>query len=278
MRHSILLALTLLMGASGALAQDCSPLAGAAARTLQVRDDLLVRSQAAVASSVTVARGTESSGGGGVVVLEGGPVLLDHFTLLDDAAKLLPDPRPKSTIPCAGTLPFVVGDGMSSDVAFDEAQAILRDWANLPNDVMSYSVARAMQSPLHWSFTDHPLEAPAMYLAPSLPKGKVEVAAFYHYSRETGGQVWLQRLIWNQLLLRDQVGLVLHETLRQVQLGYKNGYDDEALQRATAIYLTCRPVGRLNYYMFYVLNNSPEMADRIYGDFASFVKKECRPK
>lgn len=206
---------------------------------------------------------------------------MDYFTIIQSVEEL---PAPEG-IPAeqsrATRAPLILteknmGQIRQSNRGFALAIELLEQWAGLPFDTMSYTVFRAMQAPLAWNFVDQSLKAPAFFRAPGLPASAVtEVAAFYSKGAGSSAEVQIHRPIWNQLELLDQAGLLIHETLRQVQLGYGNGYNDEALQRATAIYLLCRPKGRLNYYMFYVLNNSPERADRIYGSFPTFIQSEC---
>lgn len=223
--------------------------------------------------------GTESGGGGGVVYVDGQPRLMDLFTMVS-AADQLPwsavtlghrqeNNRSRLVITAQN-----IEDVKQDYASFGLAITTLETWSKLPMDTISHSVLLAFRKPLTWEFTPLPLSAPPFYLAPSIPDSSItEVAAFYSTEAR---RVSLSIPVWNQLNLQDQAGLLIHEVLRKVQLSYGNGYDDETLQRATAIYLMCKPTGRLNYYLFYLLNNSPASADRIYGAFDAFIAKECR--
>lgn len=217
--------------------------------------------------------GGESGGGGGVVRLANGPVLMDHFIVVDDASEIR---RGNPGVPVHS--PVTLGrKSIFSVDAFSRADSIIKKWSELRYDSLSNLVQTALHSTVNWSFVDTEITAPPFYLSPSIPQeSSVEVAAFYQYSGPKSVKVNFRRSIWNELSLEDQSGLVLHETLRQVQIGFGNGFDDEALQRATAIYLLCRPTARLNYYLFYVLSNSPATADKIYGSFRTFFAGECR--
>lgn len=210
--------------------------------------------------------GTESGGGGGVVWINSRPVLTDYFTMVDSI----------SEIPIGNIENSSVSD-VKSTKAFLESKKILNNWSKFFLDTMPVTVKLAMDSNLRWEFVDTELKAYSFFLEPTIPAdNKIEAVAYYHFHSASNVSVKINRSIWDQMDLLGQTGLVIHETLRQVQVGWRHGFDDQALQRATAIYLMCQPTNRLNYYMFYVLNNSPEMADKVYGSFKNFVKHECR--
>lgn len=220
--------------------------------------------------SWNVLAGTESGGGGGVVWIKSQPVLMDHFAIIDSVDGL-PE-RSQSTQPILEDIHIRVREETSIP-AFKIANQILDRWSALQMDVMSYNVKLALTSSTQWVLKDARLVAPPFYLAPSIPQYSViEAVAYYH---TLDAKVQIDRSIWNKMDLRDQSGLIIHESLRHVQLGFKHSFDDESLQRATAVYLNCVPTRRLNYYMFYVLNNTPEMADLIYGPFKKFFHSEC---
>lgn len=228
--------------------------------------------------------GTESGGGGGVVWIDSNrPVLMDFFTIIPTILNL-----PKSTSELASHIETATAAPLSitseneaeiteSNPAFAKSISILEQWRKMPFDSMSYLVLISLKFPLRWNYTDESLSAPPFYIAPNLPVGKkIEVVAYYSKSASAPADVWISRIIWNQMSLDNQVALLIHETLRQVQIGFGNGYNDESLQRVTSIYFLCKPTGRLNYYMFYLLNNSPKNADKIYGTFNTFIEKECK--
>lgn len=233
--------------------------------------------------STSLIAGTESGGGGGVVWIHSRPVLMDYFTLIESVEEI-PESSLKEASRILEKKPRTISlnaqnesEVFNSNKAFAEADNILNRWSKLHFDVMTSMVKMAMTAPLKWKFIDESLSAPSFYLSEAIPlKSKIDVAAFYHQEGPSDVEVHLSRPIWNLMDLKGQTGLILHETLRQVQIGFQHGFDDQALQRATAIYLMCEPNGRLNYYMFYVLSNSPEMADKIYGSFKSFMNSECR--
>ena len=225
--------------------------------------------------------GTESGGGGGVVWINSNPVLMDYFTMIDSVDEL-----PESALNEASR---VTKDKIlqlnsqnetevyNSNKAFSQLRDILDRWSKLNFNIMSFTIDMATRSPLQWRFTNEALNVPPFYLSPSIPAGStVEPAAYYQMITPKEVEIKLNRKIWNQMDLNSQTGLLFHEALRQVQIGFKHGFDDQALQRSTAIYLMCEPTDRLNYYMFYVLNNSPKDADKIYGPFRQFVESECR--
>lgn len=226
--------------------------------------------------------GTESGGGGGVVWIKSQPILMDFFTMVDSVDELPVTPKEEaSRIDVDSDVISInaknVSDIQNSNKAFYEASRILNHWSGLPFDILNLTVDLAMRSPLRWKFVDENLQAPPFYLSPSIPSGsEVETVAFYRLYSDKDVEVLINRSIWNQMDLNGQAGLLIHEALRQVQIGYGHGFDDQGLQRATAIYLMCNPTRRLNYYMFYVLTNSPAQADNIYGPFRKFMASECK--
>lgn len=225
-------------------------------------------------------RGTESGGGGGIAWVEGRPVLIDFFTVISDLSHLNPlaqtadhISQEKSFSLNSKTTPVIVEEHPS----FALALKVLDAWQSLPIDTISFQVMQAFRAPLLWSFVDDELTAPPFYLPANLPQQvPIQVAAYYTRLSPNQFHISIHRPTWNVLDLRDQAGLLIHETLRQVQIGYGNAYNDEALQRATAIYSLCAPSARLNYYLFYLLNNSPARADKIYGTFEKFIQQECK--
>jgi hypothetical protein len=223
--------------------------------------------------------GGDSGGGGGVVIINSMPVLMDFFTIVksfDELPKVQMYPSHLES-----ETSFLINSKndhsiRNSNASFNKALSTLSLWSDLPMDTMSYLVESAFYGPLIWKFTDHSISAPPFYFAENLPKGSVtQVAAHYTKTMESE-QVEISRETWNQMDLLSQSGLLIHEALRQVQFGFKNGYNDETLQRSAAIYSLCKPTGRLNYYLFYLLNNSPKEADKIYGPFDSFINSECK--
>ena len=225
--------------------------------------------------------GTESGGGGGVVWINSKPVLMDYFTMIDSLDEL-PDSsfNEASRISTNKVIQITAKnetDIYNSNKAFSQFKGLLERWSKLHFDIMTFTINIATRSPLKWNFAEGSLTVPPFYLSPSIPEGSaIEPAAFYKMITPKEVEITVNRSIWNQMDINSQTGLLLHEALRQVQIGFKHGFDDQALQRSTAIYLMCEPTDRLNYYMFYVLNNSPKDADKIYGPFRQFVDSECR--
>ena len=225
--------------------------------------------------------GTESGGGGGIAwVGLKYPVLMDYFTIYKSVNELPVLNKEPFRVDTNGELSFFIKDNQeeiyNSNPAFKSAHNILMKWQQIPYDVMSFSVAVAMSSP-KWIFTEKELHAPPFYIASAIPEDAlVEVAAYYQFNKPLKQiEVQISKRLWNQMQLNDQTGLVLHESLRHLQLGFGNGYEDETLQRVTAIYLSCKPNGRLNYYMSYLLNNSVATADELYGSFDNVIAKSC---
>jgi hypothetical protein len=224
--------------------------------------------------------GPESGGGGGVVKIQGLVFLLDLFNtpLTEKAAGSYTESSSK--ISAASEKSFTAKDA-EQDVAFHKALAILNAWKELSYDVIvRYIEPTLRRSSLQWRFVDEVLPKidffiPMTVQNAGVANNDVMTAAFYKGSTATESSVNISRSLWNQMALQSQTGLVLHETLRYVQIAEKQGFDDRTLQQVTAILLTCQPSVKLDFYMMYLLSQDPQSVYDRYGDFDSFVNKNC---
>jgi hypothetical protein len=232
-------------------------------------------------TSSFLSAGTESGGGGGVIWIDSHPVLLDYFHVLKlgDKSPYLQVSKVDGKLPES---PFSFDESNVQDIkkinpAFKLALETLDKWQALPLDTISVMVRGAFEAPLLWNFTHKELTAPVFFRPPMiLPNDPISVAAYYSMKKDQRSfivNVYLP--IWNKMNLLSQSGLLIHETLRQVQIGIANNFSEEALQQATVIYMMCKPKARLNYYLSFVLTNGPEAAKRIYGDFNQILAKSC---
>lgn len=207
-------------------------------------------------SSTFLFAGTESGGGGGVVFNSSKPVLIDFYQMnnfsLNDYEKT------------------------NTDNAFDLAKEILDLWQNLPLDNMSLLVKSSLNGPVKWKLTDRPLKAFDHHRPMNLSdRERIETAAYYSMDNRVY-QVNIFRPIWEQMDIKNQTGLIIHESLRHVQLGIKTHFNEETLQQATVIYMTCKPSARLNFYLKFILQNDTKMAEKIYGSFDQILSQSCQ--
>lgn len=221
------------------------------------------------------ARGGESSGGGGVVDAGGTPVLVDFINL----SKSLQESSLNSTlansfIPHESSQPFFFDpSAVPTDPAFHCAHQTLLNWQAVPFGTVSFLVNFALEAPLQWSFTDKIKQHPFFYRPKNLdPNLEILTAAFYVFQKPKLFTVQINRMTWNKMNLYSQAGLLIHEILRHVQIGIGNDFNDEMLQKATAIFMSCQPSVKLDQYLNLIISNQADLAESRFGDFDSIIK------
>lgn len=219
--------------------------------------------------------GPESGGGGGVVFIQNQPQLTDFFTIVNSAeiVRQAFANQPPSYIEKEISVSFETSASMK-DIAFVLAASILSKWSQLPFDTMGLWINIAMTSPVVWEFTDQKIMAPKFYRPDLLPKNSEIITAAYYSQKLKTYTVHISRAIWNQLSLENQVGLLIHESLRHIQIGISFSFDDEALQKATAMMMTCKPRVKHDQYLFYLLNNRRDLAKKYFEPFEQLTN-EC---
>lgn len=201
--------------------------------------------------------GTESGGGGGVIEIEGKVTLIDFFQLKNFVEPIFQ---------------------IKIHNSFQLAEDITGQWAKLPYDLVSYLVqASVSQNAIRpWLFTKITLPYFEHYRPKHLDNSS-EIKTAAYYSIENGKyQVQANLSIWKRMNQFNQTALIIHEALRNVQLGIKTNFNEETLQQATVIYMTCQPDSRLNYYLNYILRNDLSSAQQIYGNFESILENNCK--
>lgn len=232
---------------------------------------LLLLSMACIVCLISPASraGVESGGGGGVLFRNSRPVLIDFFNIdfnfrdqdffRDKIASRLSETQIRNT-----------------HSAFDLAFQILQPWQKLSYDIAGLTVLTAFYHPVQWSFVDKELQAPPVFL----PKGissseKIQIAAYYSAAPHQF-TVEISKPIWNQMGILSQAGLLIHESLRHLQIGLSRSFDEQTLQQATSILVMCEPKGRLSYYLQYLFMNRSDLAQALYGNFEDLMKSDCR--
>lgn len=213
-----------------------------------------------IQQGLSARRGPETGGGGGVLQVGRELVLLDFLKSPAIYSKFLKSISHQnvSRVSEASLSPFSwTVERPVNDLAFQEAARIFSAWEKIPFDTIGFRVQNALALPLTWVFSDDPL--------PLLAAGIT--AAYYQKSAAQESLVKINRPVWNQLKSPTQVGVIVHETLRQVQIGQQRFFDDEVLQRATVLMVLCRPSVRLNQYILFLLLNQRDVAEQRFGDF-----------
>ena len=228
------------------------------------------------------AQGPESGGGGGVVRINDSLHLVDYFLIpqaLPQIQAWHQNPANSSDFmneASEDVIEFSHREQRAENRAFELAFEILEKWANLPFDHLAYLMQGSFQTPLKWLFVDEDLFSIPSYrpafLAPQIP---IVTAANYTILQHQLYLVRINRPLWNELALFHQTGLILHEVLRQVQLGKQSYFNDESLQKATAILMLCEPSLKLNQYAHFLTFNAEAVATERLGRFED-VTQNCR--
>lgn len=224
--------------------------------------------------------GTESGGGGSVIFRISQPILVDYLSI-DPNFKDIDAYRGRSSSRIGKpSKTFAISQDNESNLrkrnaAFDLALHRIQAWKEQKFDYSAALIHIAFYAPNVWEFVDRNLLA----LAPALPipidpNQQVATAAYYSKINKSF-RVQISLKIWNQLGILSQAGLLLHESLRHLQIGWSNGFDEASLQQATAILMMCQPRMNLNYYLLYLIQNRPDLAKSIYGDFKDVIKTYC---
>ena len=217
-------------------------------------------------------RGVES-GGAGTVLMENDRATLLDFLWIDRNFR---DTRPDtaSFIATPRTLIYNRYEGIVSvpDIAFTRAFNILGRWQKIDQSVtLSPSLEFGVLKPTTWLFSDEAVCRPADKLAQQDPRLDLKVAAYYLKDRY---QVNILRPLWNKMGLKSQAGLIIHESLRHVQIGLKREFTEDVLQKATALLVLCEPKPILSRYIQHILNNNSDLAQENFGTYPEILQ-EC---
>lgn len=218
-------------------------------------------------------QGPESGGGGGLVFVEDELQLVDFYNIPGSRAALKQQFNSQASSQQLQSSRFELRrDDRITDAAFALATQVLSRWSDLPYDSIGSLISGSVYSPMVWNFTDRNITAPKFYRPTLLPSNIEIITGAYYSRRGREFNVNISRELWNRLSFVDQAGLVIHETLRHVQIGISLGFDDEALQKATVMMLSCRPRVKYDQYLFYLLNNRRDLAEKRFEPFDELVK------
>lgn len=225
-------------------------------------------------------QGPESGGGGGVVKINQTWHLVDYFLLPETLPQIqawdLTVRADRVDAASKEPLEFYQENQTINNKAFSLALTILEEWAALPFDRLAALMLGSLQNPLRWAFVDEELFSFPPYRPPALePDTPILTAANYTIVPHELFLVRLSRRLWNEMPLYQQTGLIIHEILRQVQFGKQSYFNDESLQKATAIYMLCKPSIKLNQYAFFLTLDSEALAIERLGTFSD-ITQNCR--
>lgn len=146
----------------------------------------------------------------------------------------------------------VIYKSFPTNLYFQHVERLIRSW-NQPgkNSInMVYSLFNESIDRILWNFVDEDIPI-SSHFKPKLLNEHIKINTVANYiildwttlglNLPTQTEVFISRLIWNQFSYLDKVGLIIHETLRNTQKYHKFKFNDEILQKATAIMLLCLP-------------------------------------
>jgi hypothetical protein len=229
--------------------------------------------------SVLAGEGSEgpgSGGGGGVIAIESKYYLIDFLNIMTLEELLKISTKPGDFQKQASKREFTLKRNSEiQNSSFKKAQDIFAKWQSLPFGLGAPLMDGGFYEPLRWSFVDG-LNKTAKYFNPQfLPsEAKVATAAYYTNYGRANFTINIERSIWNQMSEMNQVGLIVHEGLRNLQFITLGSFDDEALQKVTAILILCKPSIKLSQYMMLLTLNQPALAEQRMGSFES-VTAHC---
>lgn len=235
-------------------------------------------------SSISFA-GNESGGGGGVFIMSDQTVLVD-LLLLNKSFK---DSNEYDYLGKKYTTSYAeIDQSVHQSPAIGLALAQLRIWSGglLGSGYVYPILSGLFSSKLKWTFVDHPVSAPteAYYLPESLSDMRryFKLAAFYIRKSIRPAQneysVIINRNLWNQMGIRSQAGLLIHELARHYQMGSSlDGrlyFSEAALQQATFIITNCKFHLELDYALATILNGRNEYSFNEKA-FEDLIKSYC---
>lgn len=225
--------------------------------------------------------GNESGGGGGVLFGGPTPILIDYLNINPNfkdsntyqkwqASRVIK----KSQISIDRKNEDQIRE---SNAAFDLALTIVKKWEEEVFGIGSLMIHTAFMDPMTWNFVDKKLKAPQSYLPlQNLDIEKIKTAAYYYKKSKNEFDVQISMDIWNQMGILSQSGLLIHEALRHLQIGWANRFDEDSLQHATAILMMCEPDLSLNQYVFYIVQNGRHLGEKFIGKFDDIIHAYCK--
>lgn len=224
--------------------------------------------------------GGESGGGGGTIYGKNGPVLVDFLNVNPEFKDTTQYKTWKASRVHQPSQILITRENESlvreQNSAFDLALSIIEKWESQFLDISAGIIHTAFMSPVSWNFTASDLTAPDSFLpVPGMKRTNIKIAAYYKkFGKNFSVQV--SNKVWNDLGILSQAGLLIHESLRHQQIGWSDNFDEESLQKATALLMLCEPQSSINQYLFYTTKNRSDLANSLVGSFDEILKQYCK--
>jgi hypothetical protein len=232
-----------------------------------------------LASSISFAHaeGHESGGGGGVIIgVNKAPQLVDFLNLKvsrQDIEEILTDIEPLKREESEA---FNHAQMMEqNDPAYVVATQLLGTWIDGFYKKMSISPSRLIFNSMTWSFAKSMQYTENHYRPSNLNADKNIYTGAYFYKLKPQHKVIISVNTWNQMHSIDQIGLLIHEMLRNYQLGFGQNINDEVLQKATAMMVYCKPETKNTAYLLRLITIDAKSRAETLAQYDSVVAK-CR--
>ena len=227
-------------------------------------------------TSQAYSAGHESGGGGGVVFVNDWPQLVDFYNLNISRERLenLYSATPASRRPEALRLSHAQLL-RNDDPSYKAASDILRTWIGSTYQNLSVSPSRLIVNSMGWTFTRAMQFTNSHYRPQRLAADKEIQTAAYFYNSRPKREVKIVMSVWNTMSSVDQIGLVLHEMLRNYQLGFRQNINDEILQKSTALMVYCAPESKNITYLISLLTANSTNKAELLNQYDSVIAN-CR--
>lgn len=230
-------------------------------------------------SSISLARveGHESGGGGGVIIgVNKAPQLVDFLNLnveRQDIEEVFTDIEPFIR---EETQPLSHKEMLEqNDPAYTVATQLLGTWIDGFYKKSSFRPSNLIFNSMNWAFTKSMQYTESHYRPSSLNADKNIYTGAYFYKLKPKHKVIISVNIWNQMHSIDQIGLLLHEMLRNYQLGFGQNINDEVLQKATAMMVYCKPEIKNTSYLIRLITINAKNRAETLAQYDSVVAN-CR--
>lgn len=231
-------------------------------------------------SKAIQSEGGTSAGGGGGGGVHLGPnlVLIDFFNtanIIHFLRNKYASESPSMINTAIYNQSFLGTNDDETNSSIQLTKKILNDWSSLPYDAAAFYIEAALKSSkLKWSFSDDIVPEAKHYRPKYLNSDIPIVTAAYYSTASHNYTVQISRPLWNKFFVDSQVGLIVHETLRHLQIGRGFEFNDESLQKATVLIMACKPRVQLSQYILFLIGNKTETAEKNIGPFEKVIS-EC---
>lgn len=215
-------------------------------------------------------QGGSSTGGGGYVLNDGFPRLIDFYQITNGTEQLSRMNQMTKTEKITNELALSSNQAISELSVFNSANKIIENWSQVSFSPVFALVPSGDSNNILWHFTEVlPSDSQQIIHTRAIDriqKTQIRTHAYFQLKPQMS-RVDILLTVWNRLPFSDQVGTVIHENLRftQITLGYQ--FDDLALQKATAMLLICQPSIQRSQFLLFLLSNKEIEADKQIGSY-----------